>query len=183
MPKIFLAPSSQEYNPYISGGNEEFFMNLIADEMEPFLRASGIDFVRNNPGMTAAQNVAEANRGDYDLYFSIHSNASPEGYEGRMRGPEVYYFSGSGAGRLAALINANGIRCIYPKPELVSIVPSGTLVELRGTKMVSIVVEIAYHDNAEDARWILTNMDEIAKFLVLGIANFLGTSFGVPVQA
>lgn len=38
MPRIFLSPSTQEYNPYITGnGSEEYFMNLIADAMEPYL--------------------------------------------------------------------------------------------------------------------------------------------------
>ena len=29
MPEIYLSPSTQEYNPYIDGGNEEYYMNLI----------------------------------------------------------------------------------------------------------------------------------------------------------
>ena len=52
MPTVFLSPSVQEFNPYIDGGNEEYYMNLIADAMEPYLTASGIDFVRNNPDTT-----------------------------------------------------------------------------------------------------------------------------------
>ena len=35
MPTVYLSPSTQEYNPYITGaGSEEYFMNLIADAME-----------------------------------------------------------------------------------------------------------------------------------------------------
>ena len=49
MPNIFLSPSTQEYNEYITGGNEEYYTNLIADAMEPYLRASGITFTRNDP--------------------------------------------------------------------------------------------------------------------------------------
>ena len=38
MPKIFLSPSTQEYNQYVTGaGSEEYFMNLLADAMEPLL--------------------------------------------------------------------------------------------------------------------------------------------------
>ena len=29
MPSVYLSPSLQEYNPYIDGGNEEYYMNLI----------------------------------------------------------------------------------------------------------------------------------------------------------
>ena len=52
MPNIFLSPSTQEYNEYITGGNEEYYTNLIADAMEPYLRASGITFTRNDPALT-----------------------------------------------------------------------------------------------------------------------------------
>ena len=41
---LYLSPSTQEYNPYVNGGNEEYYMNLLADELEPYLRASGISF-------------------------------------------------------------------------------------------------------------------------------------------
>lgn len=50
MPRIFLSPSTQEWNTYVNGGNEEQYMNLLADALEPYLLASGISFVRNDPG-------------------------------------------------------------------------------------------------------------------------------------
>ena len=48
MPRVYLSPSLQEFNPFINGGSEEEIMNLIADAMEPYLEASGIEFVRNS---------------------------------------------------------------------------------------------------------------------------------------
>jgi len=45
MPKIFLSPSTQEWNEYVTGGTEEQYMNLLADRMEPYLRSSGISWV------------------------------------------------------------------------------------------------------------------------------------------
>ena len=66
MPKIYLSPSTQEYNPYVTGnGSEEYFMNLVADAMEPYLLANGIQFSRNTPDMTAASSIRQANRGVY----------------------------------------------------------------------------------------------------------------------
>lgn len=50
MPRLFLSPSTQEYNLYYDGeGNEEYYMNILADLMEPYLSASGIIFTRNDP--------------------------------------------------------------------------------------------------------------------------------------
>ena len=57
MPNIYLSPSLQEWNPYVDGGNEEYYMNLIADAMEPYLKSSGINFTRNSPDMTLRQAI------------------------------------------------------------------------------------------------------------------------------
>ena len=54
MPIIYLSPSTQENNFYVSGGSEEYWMNRLADAMVPYLNASGIQYVRNTPEMTAA---------------------------------------------------------------------------------------------------------------------------------
>ena len=54
MPTVYLSPSTQEYNTYVTGNSEEYYANLIVDAMIPYLRASGIDFVRNDPGGTVA---------------------------------------------------------------------------------------------------------------------------------
>jgi F-type H+-transporting ATPase subunit alpha len=38
MPFLFLSPSTQAGNPYVTEGNERLWMNRIADRMEPYLR-------------------------------------------------------------------------------------------------------------------------------------------------
>ena len=48
MPTLYLSPSTQEGNPVIIGNTEEYYMNLIADAMEPYLISNGIMFRRNN---------------------------------------------------------------------------------------------------------------------------------------
>ena len=47
MPIIYLSPSTQDWNHFVNGGTEEYYMNLIADAMEPYLLSSGIRWVRN----------------------------------------------------------------------------------------------------------------------------------------
>ena len=43
MPIIYLSPSTQEGNRYVTGtGSEEYWMNRLADAMIPYLDASGI---------------------------------------------------------------------------------------------------------------------------------------------
>ena len=86
MPILFLSPSTQEFNPYITTGNEEYWMNRLADQMEPYLLASGIAFVRNDPQRTAAYAIRQSNAGKYDFHLALHSNAAPMGVEGTYRG-------------------------------------------------------------------------------------------------
>ena len=76
MPIIYLSPSTQDWNPYVTGsGSEEYWMNQIADAMEPYLRSNGIRFRRNDPDTSAAAAIREANSGYYDFYLALHSNA------------------------------------------------------------------------------------------------------------
>ena len=86
MPVIYLSPSTQENNLYVSGGTEEEWMNRLADAMVPYLTASGIQYVRNTPDMTAASSIRASNAGNFDLHLALHSNAAPEGRYGQVRG-------------------------------------------------------------------------------------------------
>lgn len=179
MPIIYLSPSTQEFNPYISGGNEEQYMNLIADAMEPYLVASGIQFVRNTPEMTAATSIAESNRGNYDFHLALHSNASGS-VAGSARSSEVYYSPSSVLGGKAATIIADNLRLIYPLPSKVQTVPTTTLGEVNRTKAPAVLIEFAYHDNYEDAEWIKNNIDSIAQNVVLSLTEYFGIPFNMP---
>jgi len=180
MASVFLSPSTQEYNIYVTGGSEEYYANLITDAMVPYLRASGISFGRNDPSGTVSTSIALSNAGNYNLHLAIHSNAAPESLSGLIKGPDVYYYRDSSRGKAAADIFANNLKLIYPDPSLVSTVPTTTLVELRRTKAPAVLVEVAYHDNVEDANWIINNIEEIAENLALSVADFLGVPFIEP---
>ena len=183
MPTIYLSPSTQEWNPYITGGTEEYYMNLIADVMEPYLRASGINFTRNTPDMTAASSVRASNSGNYDLHLALHSNAAPEGRSGQVRGSEVYYYPTSTQGKRAAEIIAENLKAIYPNPNLVKTVPTTTIGEVAKTRAPAVLIEFAYHDNVDDANWITENIEEIARNVVLSLTEFFGIPFNNPQAA
>ncbi len=177
MPIIYLSPSTQEFNPYSGGGNEEQYMNLIADAMEPYLAASGIRFVRNTPDMTAASSIRASNAGNYDLHFALHSNASANG---NARGIEAYYYPSSTNGKRFAEIVARNLQLIYPLPNSSRIVPTTTLGEVTRTKSPGVLVEIGYHDNPQDAQWIRENINAIAENLVLSLTEYFGIPFNYP---
>lgn len=180
MPRIYLSPSLQEYNPFINGGSEEQIMNLIADAMEPYLNASGIEFLRNEPEMTLGEAIADSNANNVDFHLAIHSNAAPESIAGTRQGPVVYYYSTSPYGREMAELIAEQMRQIYPDPSKVQVLPTVTLRELRRTNAPSALVEVAYHDNYQDANWIKENIQPIARALSKSLAEYFGIPFVEP---
>ena len=179
MPSVYLSPSTQENNLYVIGGTEEYYMNLIADAMEPYLYASGISFTRNTPEMTAASSVSASNAGNYDLHLALHSNATGSG-DGSWRGSEVYYYPTSVGGARAAEIIANNLKLIYPFPDLVRAIATTSLGEVRRTRAPGVLIEFAYHDNYEDAVWIRDNIEAIAANVVASLTDYFGIPFVVP---
>ncbi len=183
MPNIYLSPSTQEFNQYVNGGTEEQYANLIADYMIPYLEASGITYTRNTPDMTAASSIRASNAGNYDLHLAIHSNAAGPGNEGQVRGSIAFYYPTSVEGQRAAEIIANNFKLIYPDPSLVSARPTTTLGEVSRTRAPSVLFEIAYHDNPQDAAWIKNNLRDIARNISLSLTDFFDIPFVVPEAA
>ncbi len=170
---VYLSPSTQQFNQYDGGGNEEEYMNIVTDSIENYLNEYGICYKRNNPSMTVNEIVADSNSGDYILHLAIHSNASGEGNEGMARGTEVYYYPLSNTGGMFAKIIENNFKEIYPDSTKVTTKTSLTFAELRRTKATSVLVEVAFHDNPEDANWIRNNTDKIGEALALSIKEYI----------
>lgn len=58
-PRIFLSPSTQPYNKYPNGGDEQYWMNRITDAMIPYLTASGIEYSRNTPDTSVGTSIRD----------------------------------------------------------------------------------------------------------------------------
>ena len=156
MPTIYLSPSIQPYNKYLTEGDEQYWMNRIADDMVPMLEQNGINVVRNTPNTSLGQAIRESNAGNYDLHLALHSNAGPSNLAGKLRGPDVYYYPYSAS-----------------DPDLVSTVATTRLAEITKTSAPAVLVEIAYHDNAEDEAWIKSNITVIAEALTRAVCAYL----------
>ncbi|MCI8422402.1 MAG: SH3 domain-containing protein [Lawsonibacter sp.] len=177
MPIIYLSPSTQENNYFVNGGTEEEYMNLLADKMVPYLDASGIRYTRNTPSMTAASSIAASNAGNYDLHLALHSNAAPEGRYGTVRGSIVFYYPSSEKGKRAAELIADGLKAIYPLPNKVRAEGTTAIGEVRRVRAPSVFLELAFHDNLEDANWIKNNLDAVARNIVLSLTEYFGIPF------
>ncbi|MGN0172089.1 MAG: N-acetylmuramoyl-L-alanine amidase [Acutalibacteraceae bacterium] len=177
MPRIYLSPSLQENNPYVIGGTEEQYMNLVADAMEPYLRSNGIAFTRNDPSQTLSQVINQSNSSHYDLHLALHSNAAGEANSGQVRGTDIYYYTPSSEGKRAADFIVDTMKEIYPLPDKVRSVGTTSLAEVVRTNAPAVLAEIAYHDNVQDAQWIQNNIEGIARAMVQALTLFFDIPF------
>lgn len=176
MPTIYLSPSTQEFNQFVTGGSEEYWMNQITDAMIPYLQQYGIDYYRNTPDMTAGSSLRDSNSKNVDFHLAIHSNASGEAQAGRNRGVIVFYYPGSTGGQRMADLLVQNFKQIYPLPNQVSAVTTTSLGEVSRTNAPSVLLEVAFHDNVEDANWITNNIDTIARTIANSVNQyFTGT--------
>lgn len=168
---IYLSPSMQENNIGVAGyGTEEFRMNQVSDVVERILKRHGITVYRNKPDWTLQKVAQDSNSKKPNLHFAIHSNA------GGGRSGEIYAYAPGGEGEKAA-------RAIYS--ELEPITPSADrgvkfwpeLYELRKTSAPAVLVEIAFHDNEDDAKWIIANIEKIGAALAKGVLKYFGIEF------
>jgi len=180
MPRVFLSPSQQTYNQTLLGVNEAQLMSMIADAMEPLLQTNEITYSRVREGATPEQAIAAANAGGYDVYLGIHSNASP--VPGGAHGNRNYFWATSANGKRLAQDIADEFSLIYYDPSRTTIVPDTTRPELRRTRMPAVIVETAFHDNEMDARWMQTNIQNIAEAIVKALARYFGITYVGPCR-
>jgi N-acetylmuramoyl-L-alanine amidase len=179
MARIYLSPSTQEWNSYVNGGNEEQYMNLLADRIEPYLRANCISYTRNDPSKNVRGAIDESNASYYDAHVALHTNAAGEANSGKVRGIDVYY-ADEGEGKRLAEIMVKHFKEIYPLPDKVRALKSNSLGEITETKAPAVLAEIGYHDNVEDATWLKNNLNTIAKNITESLTEYFDIPFSNP---
>ena len=172
---VYLSPSTQENNIGIGDyGTEEERMQQVCDVVQEELLRHGITDSRNRPDMTLKQVVADSNRKEPIIHFAIHSNA----VNGKARGCEVFCHRFGGEGERLARLVYTELEPLTPtkdrgvKEGLNHFGPGKPLYELAKTNAPAALVEIAFHDNPDDAKWILANIEPIGIALAKGILNY-----------
>lgn len=175
MKSIYLSPSTQENNVGVgSYGTEERRMNQVADITQKVLERHGVRVYRNKPEWPLSQVVVDSNAKKPDVHFAVHSNA------GGARGCEVYChrFGGDGE-KLAKAVYAE-LSHLTPtadrgvKEGCNFYGPGKHMYELAYTDVPAALVEVAFHDDADDARWIISHIEQIGIAIAKGILNYFG---------
>lgn len=172
MTKVYVSPSLQEHNIGAGDyGTEEYRMNQIADVVVPLLQYNNFTVYRNKPEMSLSQVVSESNSKHVDIHVAIHSNA------GGGRGAEVYYTSNNG--KILASDLYKYIEPLTPTSDR-GVKHTDSLYELNETVAVAALIEVAFHDNRDDANFIINNIDAIGEAIAKGVCDYFNVQFKKP---
>ena len=168
--KIYLSPSNQPANQYAFGNtNEKAECIKFAEAVKTALIWCGFEV---KIGLKGSLNIAEANAWGADLYIVIHTNA------GGGKGVSIFVYD-------TADKNMKYAKPIYDELRAITLskaergIKKAAFTELTKTKAISIYVEVDFHDNADIAKWLISNTALIGQTICKGIC--IGT--GVPYIA
>lgn len=176
---IYLSPSSQDLNygvAKVGYTTEMEWMNKVCDVVEKKLKEYDVKILRNNPKAPDKMMtwLAESRKAKSDLHIALHSNGSVEHDE---KGMEVWVEDEYSLGYSFANILYDNLYDIYPykggstnrgiKYARGSLGEVNTLNISRG-----VLIEIAFHDNYDDAKWIVDNYEKIGENIAKTIVDF-----------
>ena len=171
MKRIYLSPSSQEENIYALGGtNEAEQCRKIALELVKELKRCGFDAKTDvTPGKTMYDRVAQSNVWKADAHIPIHSNA----FDGKISGFRGFGYDTAGEGyRLAGAIMRTLAPVMPGTSDGLSALPQ--LYEVKASDAPCAYLEIGFHDNPEEARFIIGHTKQIAQAICQGICDHFG---------
>ena len=143
----------------------------IADLVESYLTAAGVEVVGNLQIDGLYDIVSASNRTDADVFISIHCNAC----NGNANGTEVWHYYGSGEGeKLADCIQNQIVDALGTVDRGVKGAKPGVngLYVLNNTDAVAVLVELAFIDNESDAALLRERQDEFARAIARGVTDY-----------
>lgn len=166
--KIYINPSVQYKNLYASDlGNEGEHMREISIILTDML----IDYTNlvvyaNNsyPGLSLSDSIKESNSYDVDYHIALHSNA------GGGKGSEGWHSNSSKKLTNSILTELDEI-LPYKTRGLKD--GSKSLYEIKNTNACATLIEVLFHDDYDQAKFIILNYYSIAKAIFDGIVSYL----------
>lgn len=165
--KIAVSPSDQYGNLYAYGDtNEGYQMHRVAEKLVEHLLRCGVDVVYLPSGYLSDR-VRKANTAYVDGYIALHTNA----FNGTVQGVRVHCYPSSISRQFGKCIMA-ALDTVYDGSTKSKIVETDSLYELKYPFAPAILPEIGFHDNVDDAKWIVNHVDQIAEALAKGICEY-----------
>ena len=181
--KIYISPEDRASNVYASSAlwnghttNEKEQMGRCADYMERGLLRCGSFEVINAQYGNMYDRVKESNNWPADMHVAPHTT----GFNGKAAGTRVHCYPSDRSRRIGKLIQ-NRIAPLSPgAPD--KLVEDDRLYELRASHMPAVLPEFGFHDNPEEAQWLVDNMERIAEETVQAICEYFDVAYVPPAE-
>lgn len=175
--RIYISPSDQDGNLYAAGDTNEMVQcRRISNVLVAALQRCGFEAMDNQVD-TMEERVAESNRWGADLHIPVHTNA----FNGEVMGTRLMSYDLGGAGYRACEAIMETLAPITPG-ESDSITARPGLYEIGYASAPTVYVEVAFHDNPTEARWIIDHIEEIAEAICKGVCNYFGYTYVAPAN-
>ena len=174
MKKIYLSPSDQNYNIYAVGDtNEAVQCRKIAVALAAALERCGFQ-AKAGLEDSMSLRVSQSNEWGADLHLCIHTNA----FDGTVKGTRLFCYDKTGEGYRACVAVMAALSPITPgESDSIAI---QHFYEVRAANAATVYLEVAFHDNKEEAAWIISHIDEIAEAICKGVCKHYGVGYVTP---
>lgn len=171
--KIYISPSSQPSNTYASGKtNEQAQCRRIALATVEALKRCGFEAKTNvTDGKTMYDRVRESNSWSADLHVPIHTNA----FNKKLMGTRMFCSSVSGEGNKACKAILDELKPVVPGES--DGIKVDDFYEITASNAPCAYIEAGFHDNAEQAQWIIDHVVDIGEAICRGICNYYGVKY------
>ena len=175
--RIYLSPSSQPANTYAVGNtNEQEQCRLIAAALQKVLERCGFVCQAGLNG-TMYTRVADSNAMDAQLHLPIHTNA----FDGKVAGLRIMVNCLGGEAEMVAKAIMEYLAPLTPgTSDGIHVMPQ--LYEIKATTAICVYVEVGFHDNQEEAQWIIDHTQEIAHAIAKGLCQHYGIAYVAEEQ-
>lgn len=167
--KVYLNPSVQTWNNYVLNlGTEAEHMNNIAHYMyEDLKEYEFLDVKANFDYLSLNESVKESNAFKADIHFAIHSNAGGgNGSEILTKGNQDFAKAMYDGFMELGNFKRRGIK------------DGSSLYEIKNSKAQDkALIELLFHDNETEARYIVNNEQEIAHKLANTLVDYVVNNY------
>lgn len=179
MKKIYISPSDQTGNRYAAGDtNEAVQCRRIAAALVTALVRCGFGAMTNmddGNGAMAAR-VRQSNDWGADLHLCVHTNA----HDGKVKGTRLFCHDLEGEGYRACRAVLDALAPITPgESDSITVLH---FYEVKYANAPTVYLEVAFHDNQEEAAWIVANTESIAEAVCKGVCAHYGVGYVSPAQ-
>lgn len=172
--KVYLSPSSQPANIYAAGNtNEQVSCRRIAAHCQNALERCGFEVKVGEAAPDYKGRTAESNAWGADYHIPIHTNA------GGGHGALVMVYSNARKSLGQPVYDALNDLCPWKSTYGVRV--SGDY-EIIHSVAPCIYVEAAFHDNEQEAAWIVSHQQEIGEAICKGICKTAGVEYIWPKE-